>query len=687
MLTTFANGNNICYVYDDLGRLHASEGWNGTTGTCSRYVYDSSSNGFFTAPGTIVNAGGRLVEAETDACSPFPPTTASMITDEWFSYDKDGRITDEWQKSPHSTQYYHSVATFFENGAVKTLQPASPSMQTITYGLDGEGRWNTLTKGSTPLVTGATFYPAANPAVISLTGSPADKDSYTFDTNTGRMTQYVFNVGSSSMTGNLSWNPSGTLKQLAITDGFNSGGTQTCNFNPSLASNSGYDDLNRLTGVDCGSGQWGQTFSYDQYDNLTKTVITNRTGTTWNPGYSSSTNHYNCGGCTADASGNVTNDSNHVFGWDGSGYNQLTWSATSGTPACGTSGNCITYDAFGRIVETSNGASWTERWYNQAGGWASMAGASLGFVYWPSPAGGTVIVGGGGSLLYMHKDWLGSARLTSNLTTHAYTADTAYTPYGETYDTFGATDTEFDEFADITGNYSNGVLWDARYRELSIVGRWLSPDPAHSGWNQYAYATNPNSLIDPLGLSGEKECRWDDATNNLICPAGGVDPVDSGSLDGIPNPGNSGGNGNSGGGNGSNGGGGAGAGAADNGTTPSTGCSVSGSCGPTANTHGMSHCSVTVNQNGKYTTYDGGPTGSVWNSTLQVQHGPGGPPGPKTFYISDSCSMAGCVPQVAQQINDANMWYSFPFQNSNTAAGMMLNQCGANVSLPVWGPQ
>lgn len=130
--------------------------------------------------------------------------------------------------------------------------------------------------------------------------------------------------------------------------------------------------------------------------------------------------------------------------------------------------------------------------------------------------------------------------------------------------------------------------------------------------------------------------------------------------------------------------------AANNGTTPSpysTGCTVAGSCGPTANTHGFSHCTVTVGQNGKYTAYDGGPTGSIYNSTLQVQSGPGGPPGPNTFYLSDSCSMAGCVPRVAQQINNSNMWYSFPFQNSNTAAGMMLNQCGANVSLPVWGPQ
>ena len=131
--------------------------------------------------------------------------------------------------------------------------------------------------------------------------------------------------------------------------------------------------------------------------------------------------------------------------------------------------------------------------------------------------------------------------------------------------------------------------------------------------------------------------------------------------------------------------------AANNGTTPSpysTGCTVAGSCGPTANTHGFSHCTVTVNQNGKYTAYDGGPTGSIYNSTLQVQSGPGGPPGPNTFYLSDSCSMAGCVPRVAQNINNANMWYSFPFQNSNTAAGMMLNQCGADRSpFPVTLPE
>jgi hypothetical protein len=34
-----------------------------------------------------------------------------------------------------------------------------------------------------------------------------------------------------------------------------------------------------------------------------------------------------------------------------------------------------------------------------------------------------------------------------------------------------------------------------------MLGRWLSPDPAGVGWNQYAYTTNPNSFIDPIGLA------------------------------------------------------------------------------------------------------------------------------------------------------------------------------------------
>jgi RHS repeat-associated protein len=54
-------------------------------------------------------------------------------------------------------------------------------------------------------------------------------------------------------------------------------------------------------------------------------------------------------------------------------------------------------------------------------------------------------------------------------------------------------------------------MYDTPNRELqgSQQGRWLSPDPAGAGWNQYAYATNPNSAIDPTGLGEQDHCgHW-----------------------------------------------------------------------------------------------------------------------------------------------------------------------------------
>jgi len=64
------------------------------------------------------------------------------------------------------------------------------------------------------------------------------------------MKTWQFTVGSKNETGTLTWNPNGTLNNLAIVDGFNTGGTQTCLYNPS--SGMGYDDLGRLLNVSCG---------------------------------------------------------------------------------------------------------------------------------------------------------------------------------------------------------------------------------------------------------------------------------------------------------------------------------------------------------------------------------------------------------------------------------------------------
>jgi RHS repeat-associated protein len=128
----------------------------------------------------------------------------------------------------------------------------------------------------------------------------------------------------------------------------------------------------------------------------------------------------------------------------------------------------------------------------------------LNYAYWPAPGGGTVLDNGnGGSIYYEHKDWLGSARVSSSVMGRSIIDDRAFAPYGEIYGNFGSTAKNENIFG---GGMIEGVVtgtFDADNREYNgaAQGRWISPDPAGAGWNQYAYTTNPNSGIDPTGLS------------------------------------------------------------------------------------------------------------------------------------------------------------------------------------------
>ena len=318
----------------------------------------------------------------------------------WYSDDKDGNQTDIWEKTPHSTQYLHSTATF-TGPSLLTAVLASPAVGSVTYTLDGEGRWSSLADGSTTIVSGTTFNAAGQPLIISLDTSP-DEDVYTY-TPIGQMATWLFQVGSGSVqeTGALNWNPNGTLADVNIVDGFNAAGSQHCYFNPS-GGGAGYDDLGRLINDNCGSG-WAQTFSYDQYDNLTQAG-----SAAFNPGYSSTTNQENSP-ATYDASGNQTKDQlGNTYAYDQ--FNKVT-GINLGTCGAG-SAKCTTYDAFGRMVETSSGSTYTVNWYTQAG-MMNMSGASFVRGYWSGPGGGTHMEVGTSQHYWMHKDWLNNSRIMS----------------------------------------------------------------------------------------------------------------------------------------------------------------------------------------------------------------------------------------------------------------------------------
>lgn len=510
--TTDADGNQICYYYDGLHRLYnVGNNAQSNTNFCKRFRYDSTANGYTSAPSGYPSqpyVAGRLMEAETDNC------TGTLLTDEWFSYNADGQMTGIWELTPHSGQYYYSSANVAADGAATSLQLASPSLYTMTWTLDGEGRLYTLTDTTSNelLVSGAEYWPSTTSPRVVLTGS--DTDSYSIDPNTGRMAGYTFTVNGESMTAGVNWNSNWTLNNLVISDGFNSGGTQTCNYNPTNVSGTGYDDLSRLIGVDCGSGQWGQTYSYDPFSNLTKQQISGRQGTTWAPGYNETNNH--CLGCTYDSDGNLTGDGNDVYGWNV--YSKVAWTATSGTPTCGSSGRCAVYDALGRMVEQSTGSTWHERWITPVGLTALMTGTTSMYAFWPGPGGGTAIVYGNSTGYdYLHKDWLGNTRIVSNPQNHHVDADQAYSPFGEIYDIYGSNVAYYQFFSGMGSVFAPSTttptMWDADNRELSYAGRWLSPDPAGlaaadpmnpQSWNRYAYvANNPLGNIDPTGLDDE----------------------------------------------------------------------------------------------------------------------------------------------------------------------------------------
>jgi RHS repeat-associated protein len=492
------NGNVICYKYDSLGRPTLV---NANNTTCRNFIYDTNYGTLPTGVSTPQNTTGRLAEAYTTACS------GSAITDEWFSYDNDGNKVNLYQSSPHSTQYYNSLATFNANNTVASVQLSSPSLYTMHFGIDSEGRPNTVSVNSgTTVVYSTTYNAASQPTAVDLIGASSDNDSYTYDPNTGRMTGYTFTVGATpaSLSATLTWNPNGTLSSVATTDGFNSGGSLTCVSNSTGPLGYGYDDWGRLMEYTCkttgGADSWGQEFSYDLYDNLSKSVPTGYTGTTWSPGYTGATNQF--GGGTFDSNGNTKADGNgNYWGWNE--FSKMAWYNTSSTaPTCGTNGKCATYDAFGRMIEQSNGTSWREYWFTQAGK-VQMSGTTENFGYFPAAAGTVLITGNNGAQYYLHNDWLGDARITS---THSRTVirDQAFTPYGEIFASYGTAPAYADVFAGTTSNFNTGTQWDTPNRSLAYFGRWLSPDPAGQGgqWNRYAYPTNPNSMGDPSGLCG-----------------------------------------------------------------------------------------------------------------------------------------------------------------------------------------
>jgi RHS repeat-associated protein len=362
-------------------------------------------------------------------------------------------------------------AAYFPNGVPSSVS-AFGSFPAVTYNVDGEGR----PFSASGVVTSVAYDAGSRPTSIVYAQSGVS-DTYQYDPNTGRMSSYQYTVGGASMTGALTWNPNGTLNQLAIADGFFSGGSQTCNY--------GYDELARLVTDNCGT-KWSQTFSYDAFNNITKSG-----SQPFMPGYSQTNNRYQ-NGATYDSNGNLLYDTFNSYTWNV--YNHPATLVTGNSSVtCGTTGTCLTYDAFNRVVETNLAGVFRPRYFGPIGK------ALTGDRRLPLPGIGTLDQTSATAGHLLRSDWLGTSRFATNLDgTKFY--DRAFAPYGEIYlEELGGTSTPEVFTGDTQDTFAG--LFDTPARELHPVqGRWISPDPAHSGVNAYAYSTNPLGMIDPSGL-------------------------------------------------------------------------------------------------------------------------------------------------------------------------------------------
>jgi len=504
---TDAVGNVTCYTYDQLHRLLSVTYPSGSyaTNTDKKYlVYDSA----VVSGATMQNAKGRLAEAYT---CPATGSCTTKKTDLGFSYSARGEVATVYEKTPNSgSTYYQVSATYWSHGSMNSLSSNLSGLPTITYGasdgsgLDGEGRVTKVTasSGQSPLVSGVTYTNSGTSqplgSMTQVTFGSSDYDTFSYDTNTGRMNQYKFYVGATpqTVTSTLNWNPNGSLGSLAITDQLNSANTQTCNYS--------HDDLGRIASANCGT-VWNQAFGFDPFGNISKTATA---GTSFLPTYSQSTNRYSSvPGCTPsyDANGFALNDCAHAYSWDSAG-NPLSIDSVN-----------LTYDALGRLVEQARGATYTQIVYAPGGGkLALMTGQILSKAFVSLPGGAAAVYTASGLAYYRHADWLGSSRLATTPTQTVY-SDTAYGPYGESYAVSGTADLDF------TGQNQDTVtgLYDFMFREYNTTqGRWPSPDPAGMGavsmgnpqtWNRYAYVGNtPLTSVDALGLLSKcsDACRY-----------------------------------------------------------------------------------------------------------------------------------------------------------------------------------
>jgi RHS repeat-associated protein len=467
------------YSYDPVDRQTAvSVGMSGVyKTTLYQYNYDDSL-------ASVTYPSGRVVNYTVDSAG--RPSVA-----------QDSSTSVFYAQGSCASGVGSNGVCYSANGSIAQLENGTNIVTTTVFNQRLQPCWIFATTG-TPLPW------QANDISCSSTASPA-----------GNLLDLKYNFGTTSNNGNV----------LGITN--NRDTTRNENFT--------YDQVNRLlsasTNATSGSKCWGQSYTYDQWANLTGVGVTQCSA-----GMLSATvntkNQITSGGMTYDASGNVTSDGVRAYVW----YADGRLASAAGTTS-------YLYDADGnRIEKVTNGTLSKMYWYgggsqalDESGGSGNITDE---YIYFGSRRVAHILAATGVVDFYV-QDSLGTSRtlVQNGQTSLCYDAD--FLPYGAENALTSTCAQNYKFTGKERDSESGNDDFGARYF-ASTLGRFLAPD-FESGaadvpnadlgspqtLNLYSYVgNNPLNLTDPDGH--HQECG---TTTSRIEPSTGEMIVDAHCFD------------------------------------------------------------------------------------------------------------------------------------------------------------
>ena len=522
-------GQKTQYTYDQYGRTSVIDYYPAGSSypdLCQEVMlnYDAFDPGI---GGTQAFQLGRLTSAQWAQ-----DTTCANHFQEQYVYTSLGQVTQKRFSMANGSSSYVNIDGYVgydQEGRVTGYQTYSTPGQIdspYNYQRDGLGRLTGLTYGSTTLVSGVTY------------GAAGQLQQMTYSDVGGGFTEtrtYNANVQLTRLTATPTSGTGMDLEYRYGTAGAASNGRvwQVKDW----ASPSGeevtyqYDSLNRLTqATTTDTTQWGLSFQYDGFGNLTgQTRTQGTTAPSFTGTVDPTTNRRVDTGYQYDSNGNVTQmPDGTTYSYDGA--NRLINRQLPNDTAYDLSNRRV-WDG-SRIYYYGPNGQLLAKYQPQFGGASTFTRTSVNVWF-------------GGKLIREtdpsnpnHQRWVMTDRLGS-VRVNGDGQRSNYYPYGQVMQATPDGRTKFATFyRDAPGlDYAN-----QRYYS-NAGGRFLTPDPSSGrsqanpgSWNRYAYTMgDPINGIDP---KGKFDCFvWEDSDT---CLEGTVDPCnDNITIDGFaytPNP-------------------------------------------------------------------------------------------------------------------------------------------------------